>query len=130
MHWGVINHPTIDDIVKMIDSFRERARSNGNGHRRISIWKMDLRGAYTLLTFRAEDVHLMGCLLPEDLVAFFTRGTLGAMPFAFQVVTRTVDWELNRGIQHKLLGQSLMYVDDIGVSFEDDVEQDQATVLR
>ncbi len=131
LHWGVINHPTIDDIVKMIDSFRERARSNGNGHRRISIWKMDLRGAYTLLTFRAEDVHLMGCLLPKDLVAFFTGGTFGwgAMPFAFQVVTRTIDWELNRGVQHKLLGESLMYVDDIiGVSFEDDVEQDQATV--
>jgi hypothetical protein len=131
--WGLISHPTIELLVGMIEEFRAAAIASGMGHRRIRLWKMDLKGAYTLLTFRADDVHLMGCQLPEELVAFFTGGTFGwgAMPFAFQVITRAVDWELNVGVRHRLHGMSMMYVDDImGVSFEEDVDDDQATVTQ
>jgi hypothetical protein len=52
-----------------------------------------------------------------------------AMPFCFQVVTRAVLWELNKGTRHKLRGESLMYVDDIiAASLACDVEHDQAIV--
>ena len=125
--WGLISHPTIELLVGMIEEFRAAAIASGMGHRRIRLWKMDLKGAYTLLTFRADDVHLMGCQLPDELVAFFTGGTFGwgAMPFAFQVITRAVDWELNVGVRHRLHGMSMMYVDDImGVSFEEDLKHD------
>jgi hypothetical protein len=36
------------------------------------IWKMDLKGAYTLLSFRPEDVGLFAMLLTGDLV--YIRG--------------------------------------------------------
>ena len=53
------------------------------------------------------------------------------MPFAFQVITRAVQWELNEGTKYRIKGRCLMYVDDIcGVSFDDDVKDDITTVKR
>ena len=126
--WGHIRHPTIEDFVRMIVQFADEAMAQGQANRRIRIWKMDIAGAYTQLSYRAEDVHLMACSLPGDLVAFFTCGTFGwgAMPFAFHQITGAVVWELNEGRKHRLAGQCVMYVDDIaGVCFEDDLEADQ-----
>ena len=34
------------------------------------MWKMDLRGAYQLLSFRPEDVGLFAMMLTDDLVYF------------------------------------------------------------
>ena len=89
---------------------------------------MDIAGAYTQLSYRVEDVHLMACSLPGDLVAFFTCGTFGwgAMPFAFHQITGAVVWELNEGKRYRLAGQCVMYVDDIaGVCFDDDLDTDR-----
>jgi hypothetical protein len=100
--------------------------ASGDGHKVIRLWKMDLKGAYTLMSYRAADVHRMACSLPGGLVVFFLCGTFGwgGTPYAFQVITRAVHWELNSGAK-QLKGRSLMYVDDImGVSFEEDVEDD------
>jgi hypothetical protein len=130
-HYGAIQHPTIEDIVAMLVRFKERMAAEGKGEEPILLWKMDIKGAYTLLTYRAEDVHLMGMELPGEVTAFFMGGTFGwgAMPFCFQVVTRAVLWELNKGTRHKLRGEALMYVDDIiAASLACDVAHDQSTV--
>ena len=113
----------------MIVKFAADAVERGEGTKRIRIWEMDIAGAYTQLTYRAEDVHLMACALPGDLVAFFTCGTFGwgAMPFAFNVITKAIVWELNEGTKYRLAGQCLMYVDDLaGVCFDADMAADQS----
>jgi hypothetical protein len=66
--WGVIVHPTIGDFVKMIVRFVEEMDV---GWDRILLWKVDLRGAYTLLSFHDDDVPVVGALLTEDRVMFF-----------------------------------------------------------
>jgi hypothetical protein len=107
-HYGKIVHSTIDDIANMIYSFwAEAQRENLN----LRIWKMDLKGAYTLLSYRPEDVGLFGMLLTGDLVYLQIAGIFGwaGTPAAFQVVTRAMTWEL----KHALRSSTLMYVFDI-----------------
>ncbi len=131
--WGPIRNPTLEMVIDMINTFTAKAIADGHGNRPIHLHKMDISSAYSKLTFCANDVHLMGCELPGDLIAFFTGGTFGwgGMPFAFDVVTRAVQWELNEGTQHRLHGMSLMYVDDvIGIAFADEVALDQAIITR
>ena len=57
-HCGAILHPTIEDISTMIWHFwvRVLAADPTADWTRLRIWKMDLKGAYTLLSFRPEDV--------------------------------------------------------------------------
>ena len=86
---------------------------------------MDLKGAYTLLSFRPEDVGLFGMLLTGDLVYLQIAGIFGwaGTPAAFQVVTRAISWEL----RYALRSRTLMYVDDIiGVGFDKDIAADLA----
>jgi hypothetical protein len=77
----------------------------------LRIWKMDLRGAYTLICFGPDDAGLFGMLLPEDLVYLQIAGIFGwaGTPAAFQVVTRAIICAL----RHALQSDVLMYVDDI-----------------
>ena len=69
-HYGQIRHPTIDDIAVMIYDFWKAAKARDPSVKwaNMRIWKMDWRGAYTLLSFRPEDVGLFGMLLSDDLV--------------------------------------------------------------
>jgi hypothetical protein len=84
------------------------------------IWKMDLRGAYALLSFRPEDVGLFAMLFSDDLMGIFG---LSETPATFQVVTRAITWEL----RHALRSQTVMCVDDImGICFVGDLEADLA----
>ena len=48
-------------------------------------WKLDLKGAYTLLPFRPEDVGLFAMLLTGDMVYFQLAGIFGwsGTPAAF-----------------------------------------------
>ena len=124
-YYGKIEHPTIEDIARMVHEFwTEALRSNPHARRQdLRLWKMDLKGAYTLLSFRPEDVGLFGMLLTGDLVYFQLGGIFGwsGTPAAFQVVTRAISWEL----AHTLHSRTLMYVDDIvGICFVDDVKED------
>jgi hypothetical protein len=125
-YYGKIIHPTIDETVRMIHDFWTEAKRS-NPHRRWSdlrLWKMDLKGAYTLLSFRPGDVGLYGLLLTGDLV--YLAGIFGwsGTPAAFQVVTRAISWEL----KYALRSRTLMYVDDIvGICFKDDVDSDLST---
>ena len=117
----------------MITRFERTAAANGHTGRPTRAWRMDLKAAYTLLTTRAQDVHLMGSELPGDIMVFFMGGTFvwAAMPFYFNIVTKAVSWELQEGTEYNLSGDALMYVDDIiGISFEDELQEDLNTVRR
>ena len=87
---GDINHPTINRIVNMIMTFWQRAldRNPNSKWEDIRLWKMDLKGAYTLLSFRPEDVGLFGMEATGNLVYLQIAGIFGwaCTPAAFQVV--------------------------------------------
>ena len=126
-YYGPIAHPTIEDIAIMVGSFwkEAKARDPSLRYEDLRLWKMDLKGAYTLLSFRAEHVGLFGMLLTDDLVYLQLAGIFGwsGTPAAFQVVTRAISWELRA----KLRSRTLMYVDDIvGIGFAKDIPADLA----
>ena len=123
--YGAISHPTIEDISKMICKFwtELKERNPTALWSSLRIWKMDLKGAYTLLSFRPEDVGLFGMLLTGNLVYFQMAGIFGwaGTPAAFQVVMRAITWEL----ENSLHSATLMYVDDIiGVGVNSEIEED------
>ena len=127
-YYGQIRHPTIDDIATTVHDFWTEAVRKDPSVRweDLRIWKMDLKGAYTLLSFRPEDVGLFAMLLTGDRVYLQMAGIFGwaGTPAAFQVVTRAISWEL----KHALRSRTLMYVDDIiGVGFVQYIKEDLAT---
>ena len=126
-YYGPISHPTIEDIAIMVHQFWKEAsaRDPSLRYEDLHLWKMDLKGAYTLLSFRAEYVGLFGMLLTDNLVYFQLAGIFGwsGTPAAFQVVTRAIAWELRSRLQSR----TIMYVDDIiGIGFEKDIAADLA----
>jgi hypothetical protein len=126
-YYGEIRHSTIDDIAVMIYEFWEEARRRDPSVRweDMRIWKMDLRKAYMLLSFRPEDVGMFAMLVSDDLVYLQAVGIFGwpGTPAAFQVVTRALTWEM----RHALRSSTVMYVDDImGVCFKMDLDFDLA----
>lgn len=130
-YYGQILHPTIEDIAQMVHDFWTAAKEADPDLRweDLRIWKMDLKGAYTLLCFRPRDVGLFAMLLSGDLVYIQIAGIFGwsGTPAAFQVVTRAVSWELRHGLK----SSTLMYVDDIiGVCFEKDLRSDLVEARR
>ena len=49
------------------------------------MWKIDLKGAYTLLSIHPDSVHLFGMELSNDIIVFFLCGVFNrtGTPFAF-----------------------------------------------
>ena len=97
--------------------------------KRLRLWKMDLRGAYTLLSFRPEDAGLFGMELTGDLIYLQICGIFGwsSTPAAFQVVTRALKWEFKSFLR----SYTEMYVDDvIGICFAEDVASDIVEATR
>ena len=126
-YYGPITHPTIEDIAVMVHQFWLAAtvRDPTLRYEDLRLWKKDLKGAYTLLSFRPEYVGLFGMLLTDDLVYLQLAGIFGwsGTPAAFQVVTRAIAWELRA----RLKSSTVMYVDDIiGIGFETDIATDLA----
>ena len=101
-------------IYAFIDD--ENARGSPVLWEDLVLFKVDLKGAYTLLSFNPDDVRLMGLELSDDIVyfslggLFFFFGWTG-LPAAFQVVIRAIVWELSH--HPSLLARILMYVDDL-----------------
>ena len=126
--WGTIEHPTIEDLVRMVmEFFREQqAMDPSLTWADIRIWCMDLRGAYNLISFHPDDVHYLASQTSDEKVIIFLVGIFGwtGTPAAFQVVTRAIVHEL----KHALTGKAKMYVDDIfGVCLVRNVERDMKT---
>lgn len=127
--WGEIAHPTIGDIVVMILNHYDHLRVT---HPEVTwdlvaLYKMDLRGAFNLLSFRKDAAQYFAAELVGGLVIIFLCGIFGwvGTPFAFQVVTRALKHEM----RHKLRGVSDMYVDDhVGFCLRAHLAQEQAMV--
>jgi hypothetical protein len=111
--YGRIEHPTLQDLVSQIIEHYDEARVlDPTVHwSELVMFKMDLAGAYTLISFDPDDVPLMGFELTEERVIFFLCGIFGwsGTPAAFQVVTRACLFELRKLV----VGRVCMYVDDV-----------------
>jgi hypothetical protein len=119
--WGKIQHPTLTGLVSMID----RTASKW-GLENVVLWKMDLKGAFSLLFIRPQDVRLLAFELTDGLTMLYHTGMFGhtEMPCSFDVVTRV----LRRTINRKIDGECDMYVDDIlGCSHVNSVVRDVQT---
>jgi hypothetical protein len=118
--WGEIQHPSIQTLVQMILNF---VLDKNVSLEEVILWKVDLKGAYTLLSFKDSEIPLLGAFTSEQSVIFFLCGVFGwtGTPASFQVVTRVIKSEVNLLIK----GIIDMYVDDIlGVSLANDVDED------
>ena len=93
-YYGQIQHPTVDGIATMIHEFWTEAKAADPTVQwsEVRLWKMDLKGVFTLLSLRPSDVGLFGMLLTNELVYLQLAGNFGwaGMPAAFQVVTRAI----------------------------------------
>jgi len=121
--WSAIELPTIVQIVHELNAMKASAP-----HRPwtdMVIWKLDLRGAFTLMSFRAEDSKLFAVELTGGRVMLFLCGLFGwtATPAAFNVISRAIIHELR-----VTLGlRAHIYVDDtIGISWVEEYERDIA----
>jgi hypothetical protein len=103
--YGRIVHPTLADLMRMIT-----AMAHQHGWENITLWKMDLQGAFNLLWFNPDDVALLAFPLVGDLVAIHLVGLFGwaGMPFAFQVLNRA----LHALVSTAITGRCAWYVDD------------------
>jgi hypothetical protein len=126
--WGQITHPTATQLAAMA----LRVSTRLDGREPMVLWKMDLKGAFTLMLIDPNSVQLLAFALTPDAggtdltMAYITR-MFGwtCMPAAFQVVTRAI----TRAVSSRISGECMMYVDDLmgccGLS-ELQHDQDQA----
>ena len=125
--WQKIHNPTLGDIMCMLLRFFDSATLRNPSVRwpDLRIWKMDLKGAFTLLDFAPEGVPFLGTEVNGGWVIFYLVGLYGwtSMPMVFQVINRAVVWELSRpGV---LKGLMNMYTDDLfGVCLKEDLAHD------
>ena len=112
---------TIEDFILMIVHFLDA--HPGLTMADIDLWKTDLRGAYTLMSFKATNCIKSAVELVGGMTIIFLCGRFGwsSTPAAFQVITRAMVIELGR----ILMGMALMYVDDIvGISKRSELGRD------
>jgi hypothetical protein len=104
--WGVIRHPTVDMLVKMV-----LTSADLHGWDNIILWKKDLKGAFNLLNYNPDFCQLFAFPLTDDIVVIHLAGLFGwiGMPHAFQVLTRT----LQVLCRHIISGLCYWYVDDL-----------------
>jgi len=120
-NFGNIHHPTIVDIARMVFTEAERI-----GWENAILWKVDLKGAFTLLYVLPEDVPLLSFELTNNLTVMHHTGMFGytGMPGCFDVISRV----LCRNIQELIHGKCEIYVDDIiSVSHRLTMEEDLNT---
>ena len=119
--WGIIKHPTISDLVMMVLEFFDSL--NDANWNELVLWKMDLKGAYTLLSFQPNVVRYLGGELISGDYIFFLSGIFGwnGTPSAFQVVTRAIQFECDK----QLAGKAKMYVYDLmGICLRSQVDSE------
>ena len=106
--WGKIKHPTIDVLVKMIYRVAERV-----GWEKTMIWKIDLKGAFSLMFINPDDVSLLAFELTDGLTMFYHTGMFGhtEMPCGFDIITRVLRRTINAAIHAD--SECEAYVDDV-----------------
>ena len=122
--WGKIAHPTLQNLVQMLLAAAHRYSWDA-----ITLWKVDLSGAFTLLNIHPDDVHLMAYELTDHLTMIHHSGMFGwtGTPGAFDVVSRVTKAE----IRSSIAGLCDMYVDDVmGVSPIIQCQQDINTTIH
>jgi len=104
--WGPILHPKIVEIIRMIGRV-----AAVHGWDKITLWKMDLRGAFTLMDFDPKDVRLLAFELDNESTYFPIAGMFGltGLPFAFNTLSRPLEAEVN----WLICGEVVIYVDDL-----------------
>lgn len=124
LKWGAITHPSVEDLVRMILRQVDRV-----GIEELVVYKMDLKGAFTLLFVKPESVRLLAFELTDDLTMFYVTGMFGwtGTPAAFDVVTRV----LRKKLGSVVVGEADIYVDDIlGVCAQSELESEMALVRK
>jgi hypothetical protein len=112
-YYGPVRHPTIVDIVLMIWAFHTAHPELTWDE--IALIKIDLKGAFTLMSYKPPFCKLFGVELVGGIVIVFLCGLFGwsATPAAFQVITRALLHEFNQRLFHrKRDGEAVSYVDD------------------
>ena len=105
---GVIEHPTLSEIVQKFLDLKDKYPDKKWSE--FEAWKMDLKGAFTLMSYPHDTCPLFSMELVNDIAIIFICGLFGwsATPAYFQIITRAIVFEL----RYRLLC-ILMYVDDI-----------------
>jgi len=118
--WGEVVHPTLTDLALMILRVAEKY-----GWENILLWKMDLKGAFSLLRICSGDVKKLAFELTDGLTLLHTAGMFGwtGTPFAFSIFSRL----LEGCIGHDIEGGLKVYVDDLcGCSGVPHADKDQS----
>ena len=129
--YGPIVNPTPEQLVVMILVFfeEEKAKDDTVVWEDLVLTKEDLKGAFTLLDIHPASVKSLAMLLSGGVVVLFLCGLFGwtGTPFAFNVVTRALQWELDKALR----GRALTYCDDmLGVTLKKYLEADKADTRR
>ena len=122
-HYGKIEHPTLTDLMQMVDRQAERV-----GRQQVACWKIDLSGAFTLLFLHSDDVHLAAFELTNGISMLYVTGFFGGTgtPASFQVISRV----LQRRINSLISGEVRVYVDDImGCCSKEELTKDRETAV-
>ena len=64
--WGSIHHPTLRSLIQMVLEFAEDKPME-----ELILWKMDLRGAFTLLFIHPESVKRLAFALTDGLTMLY-----------------------------------------------------------
>ncbi|WP_353203064.1 hypothetical protein, partial [Polynucleobacter sp.] len=122
--YGDIELPTVIDLAQMILKHLDDIKQWGHkSSEDLVLWKMDLKGAFTLLFFRPVDCGLLVLPMTDGLSVIHIAGNFGLtlFPFIFNVISRCI----LRAISLIIMGLICMYIDDImGVSDREHVDED------
>ena len=104
--YGDIDPVQIEELVSMVVAQAKRV-----GWDNVVLWKMDLKGAFNLIFFRACDAGLLAMEMANGLTMISIVGSFGhtATPFGFDVVSRTILHDVRAGS----MGGACICCDDV-----------------
>ena len=126
---GNIDLPTVTDLARMVLEQVDRVVALGLSSKDLVLWKMDLKGAFTLLFFKPSDCGLLALPMTGNLVYIPIAGNFGLtlFPFFFNVISRS----LRRRILQMIKGGCCIYSDDIqGCCLLSELQSELAIVRR
>jgi hypothetical protein len=128
--WGGVSHCSHKDVAVMLwDFWRSLPKDLDVKWEDLIIFKMDIKGAYTLVYYTTAGARMFATELTGDEVLIYLCGFFGWMgtPAAFQVITRALKHEM----ACKLRGKGEMFVDDIiVVTTREWLDEDMSTVRQ